>query len=88
MFGACHQFFLTLAVLMAGIIGLFLPKGNYQELRASWSWRFAYAGSFLFSLIQMVMLLVVYRHESPPFYVSKGHQETVALSAMTRLWRL
>jgi len=79
MFGSCHQFFLTMAALMASLIGLFLPTDDYNdiELRKSWSWRFAYAGSFVFSFIQMVLLLLVYKNESPPFYASKGKIQMV-----------
>lgn len=84
MFGACYQLFFTIAILIAAVIGIFLPDKSYIALRRSSSWRIAYALSFLFSLIQMLLMAFKYKYESPPFYLSQGDEHMVILCEKVR----
>lgn len=72
MFGACHQLFLTFATMITAVVGMSLTiEENATKQWKNWAWRLAYAGPLVFSLLQMVMLSMVYKFESPLFYASR-----------------
>ncbi|MGL5385959.1 MAG: sugar porter family MFS transporter [Serratia sp. (in: enterobacteria)] len=79
-FGSCHQLCVTIASLVAAIIGLTLPTLTNDEARDHLSWRFAYSGPFFLSVIQVILILTVYRYESAVHYLSKGDEETAKLT--------
>ncbi|MGL5389772.1 MAG: sugar porter family MFS transporter [Serratia sp. (in: enterobacteria)] len=79
-FGSCHQLCITFAILIVSIFGLGLPTLSNQEVRDHLSWRFGYAGPFFLSLIQVILILTVYRYESAVHYLSKGDEENAKLS--------
>eukprot|EP00826_Nyctotherus_ovalis_P035502 TRINITY_DN3054_c0_g7_i1.p1 TRINITY_DN3054_c0_g7~~TRINITY_DN3054_c0_g7_i1.p1 ORF type:complete len:305 (+),score=34.99 TRINITY_DN3054_c0_g7_i1:448-1362(+) len=76
MFGACHQLFLSLATMLTALVGMSLTvEEDHERQRESWSWRLAYAGPLLFSSLQMLLLALVYKFESPLFYAGRQSLE-------------
>ena len=80
MFGSCHQLCITIASLVAAIIGMTLPDLTNDEARDSMSWRVSYAAPFFLSIIQVILILTVFRYESAVHYLTKGDEENAKLS--------
>eukprot|EP00826_Nyctotherus_ovalis_P010764 TRINITY_DN12820_c0_g2_i2.p1 TRINITY_DN12820_c0_g2~~TRINITY_DN12820_c0_g2_i2.p1 ORF type:complete len:224 (-),score=44.18 TRINITY_DN12820_c0_g2_i2:852-1523(-) len=54
-----------------------LPEDlTVEGVRDSLAWRLGYAGPCVFSLLQVFLLLFVYRYESPLFYILNDDTET------------
>lgn len=81
MFGSCHQLFVTLAIALCSIFGIFAKKLGEEEIeetnRHSFLWRVGYGVPFLLSGLQVLLLLIVYRYESPSFYCVNNDDEMV-----------
>ena len=77
MFGACHQLCITFAMLITSIIGWALPVGTYRDIRNSFAWIFAYAGPCAFSILQVILLLTMFKYESPAYYIGQGDDQKV-----------
>lgn len=80
LFGSCHQLLLCFAIVISALIGLGLPDISTlstADVRKSASWRFGYGGCFAFSIVQCVLLVLVYNYETPSFYVNNGDDNMV-----------
>ena len=80
-FGSCHQLLLTFAIVITYFIGLILPDGSAEELRGSMSWRVAMAMPAILAMIQVLLLLTVYRKDTPTFYCNNDKIDEVFISA-------
>lgn len=79
MFGACHQLFITFSIMLTTVIGMFLKvEDTAEKQRENWQWRFAYGGSIVFVFFQVLLLVLVYKDESPTFYMSRHNYEQVS----------
>jgi SP family arabinose:H+ symporter-like MFS transporter len=86
MFGSSHQLFITIGSLAATFVGLIPPLGiTKEEARDSYIWRIGFSASIALVLIQVLMLIFVYRYESPAYYISKGDVEK-ATRALTEIY--
>jgi len=75
MLGCLHQLFLTFAIIVASIIGLCLPDASstsMHDLQNSNSWRLAFGFPAIICLAQVLLVVLVYKEDSPIFYVTKG----------------
>jgi hypothetical protein len=77
MFGSSHQLCVTIGSLVAALFALSSKKydvknkDDIKDARKDIIWRIGYGIPLILSLLQMIFLLVVYRYESPHFYVDK-----------------
>ena len=74
MFANCHQLCIRIATLITATIGVSLPNLTNEEARSCLYWRFGYSGTLVFSTVQVVLLLTVYKYESPSFYIFKENK--------------
>lgn len=83
-FGSCHQLCITIALLITGIIGITLPDLTNEEVRDHITWRLGYGVPLVFSLLQVILITIVYKNESPAFYINKNDEESAmrALKSM------
>ncbi len=75
--GSCHQVFVCVAIVITYVIGMLLPDSDGSVLRNNISWRLAMAGSLVLSAFQILMMMFVYKYDSPVFYVSNGMNKKV-----------
>ena len=80
MFGACHNLCIALSCVISSAIGMCLPDLTNEEARSYYLWRISYATPLLLSFIQVILMLTVYRHESPYFYIYKNDEENAKIA--------
>jgi hypothetical protein len=84
-FGTAHQLLLTAAIVLTYFIGTLLPTGSAPELQQSMSWRVAMGVPGMFAIVQVLLLLIVYRSESPFFYFTNKNSAMVPLPATLQM---
>ena len=80
MFGACHNLCIALSCVISSAIGMGLPDLTNEEARSYYLWRISYAAPLLLSFIQVILILTIYRHESPFFYIYKNDEENAKIA--------
>lgn len=84
--GSCHQLFLCFAIVITYLIGSILPKeGDPEELRKTFGWRLGMGIPAIIAIIQSLLLLFVFKYESPAHYSAKG-QWANAKDALKRIY--
>ncbi len=77
--GSLYQLFVTLAIVISYAFAYVMPKDDRdpEVVRDSVSWRLVMALPLLFSVIQVLSLVFVYKYDSPAYYASKGMWQNV-----------
>ena len=80
-FGSCHQLFLTFAIVITYLIGMLLPSSDADAdmVRSSSGWRVAMAMPGILAAIQVLLLIFVYKLDSPTYYCETGQKALVSL---------
>ena len=82
MFGSCHQLGITFIGLLTGGIGFHingLDKNEPTFLLDAYIWRFWFGFPVILSALQILLLLLVYRYESPSFYAKNNNAKLVKI---------
>lgn len=82
--GAINQFMCCVGIMIADILGFIIPyeykKGEIEvnkELLTSKTWRIIFAIPLCLAILQSLLVLLIFRNDTPKFYTQKGDHESV-----------
>ena len=84
--GSLHQMMICLGVLAATLFGLAVPQvtdhnapqEEYDKINNNWTWRLILAFPLLISLLQLLLIFIIYKFDSPRYYAENGKLELVS----------
>lgn len=77
--GSLHQLLITLAIVITYLIGITLPKQGleYDKYSNNITWRIGMLIPGILSLIQIILMLFLYKFDSPVYYLSEKQNKLV-----------
>lgn len=76
LYGAFNQFMITFGIMVAAILGMAVPDYNKHPVSYQLTWRFLFAGPIVFGAIQVTLLMVYFKKDSPTYYkINKNYVE-------------
>jgi SP family facilitated glucose transporter-like MFS transporter 1 len=73
-FGVINQFMVTFGIVVIYVLGIFIVPydANVAEVLDSDSWRYLFGFPLIFVVVQVALLLFVFRADSAKYYSQKG----------------
>ena len=78
--GAINQFMIIVGVMIAMLLGLGVPEKDSEAERTSEYWRYMFGLPLVFVVLQLLLLLLVFVHDTPKNLLKRGNLEAARRS--------
>jgi len=88
LFGLATNFYLSLGVTIAMVMGLWLPKpDDIDGMKTNQLWRYIFGMPAVWAILQIICLLTILKYDSIMFLIQQGNNDD-ALKMISKVYKL